>query len=115
MRVTELRKLFQDRASERKLVELSSKSKIASGDPSGRVPSGSGQVPSGSDPSPSLSLSWQQLADQGDIKRGLKSFETNEYIEPTTPLCRKKMKNRPKVSLSDTIDIVEKVKFKWIP
>lgn len=36
-------------------------------------------------------------------------------MEPTSTASRQHIKNRQKLSLSDTIDIVAKVKFKWVP
>ena len=49
------------------------------------------------------------------VKKNISSFYENEFIEPTCIASRQSVKNRQKLSLSDTIDIVEKVKFKWIP
>ena len=45
----------------------------------------------------------------------MRSLDPNEYIEPTIPGRRIKMKTRSALSLSDKIDIVEKVKFKFVP
>lgn len=50
-----------------------------------------------------------------EVKKSLDSFSTNEFIEPTTACSRQFIKHREKLGLSDIIDIVEKIKFKWIP
>ena len=49
------------------------------------------------------------------VKKNLEKLEPNEFIEPTSAASRHKLKNRETLSLSDKIDIVEKVKFKWVP
>ena len=45
----------------------------------------------------------------------MESFKPSELIEPTGIANRYKTKRREKLTLSETIDIVDKIKFKWIP
>ena len=48
------------------------------------------------------------------LKKNLRSFEANEYIEETT-LAYRRRGHRPKLSLPEMIDIVRLVKFKFVP
>ena len=56
-----------------------------------------------------------KIRDRGTrLQKNLDSFETNEYIEETTPAYRQK-RTRGTLSLREKIDIVRLVKFKWVP
>ena len=49
------------------------------------------------------------------VRENKESFEPKEFMEPTSLADRRRLKDREPLSLSDTIDIVIKIKFKWIP
>ena len=49
------------------------------------------------------------------LKENIESFDGNEFIEPTAVAMRHKSKKRGPLTLAEKIDIVDKVKFKWVP
>ena len=56
-----------------------------------------------------------KIRDRGTrLKKNLNSFDSNEFIGETTPSYRKK-RSRGHLSLSEKIDIVRQVKFKFVP